>query len=602
MSKKKLVSLVCFLLVLSSSMAICQSKFYKVYFEPKPEWKDVVLAEMDEESLSTLGNGYVALMLDSHYAQLQNRLAVSVIQDKDAEQTESLRLVEAYRRFQLTKRTNEHSGKTPLSFNYGSMSGYFTLEEVYRELDSMALQYPDLVSQRFEIGKSLEGRSIYAVKISDNVKKDEQEPEVFYNAVTHAREAITVTSLIYFMQYLLENYSNDTTVNCIIDHRELFFVPVINPDGYAYNEVNNPNGGGLWRKNVRKIKDSLIGVDLNRNYSYEWGKDDKGSSPNPISETYRGEAPFSEPETQTIRNFCKSRNFVNSIDYHSYGSLILFPWGFDKTQCEDDDLYFQITSEMSEVNGYNAGQPSFILYSVNGSSIDWMYGEQTEKNKIFGISPEIGSIKNFWPSIGSIIPLCDQVLDMNMKHALNGGARLEIEEPIFSLDTVSDELSLSLACFNRGLSGGLIQVQISNRDQIIDPILQEFQIMPFAQRSIYIKEKINFIKNFKGELCLDITISDDQCISKVYQYCFKVEENINTAQKNYKENDDYQIFDDHIKFNQKWSGLEFCNLTGKMIFRTINSDKIDFKNLNTGFYFARLNEGSQVKSYKIYIP
>ena len=133
------------------------------------------------------------------------------------------------------------------------MGGYLTYTEALQEIDDMASLYPDLISVRAPISNftTFEGRNLHWVRISDNASMDENEPEVLYTAVHHAREAITIQQMVYFMWYILENYDSSDEIKTIIDNTELYFVPFVNPDGFVYNETTNPNGGGLWRKNRR---------------------------------------------------------------------------------------------------------------------------------------------------------------------------------------------------------------------------------------------------------------------------------------------------------------------------------------------------------------
>ena len=135
----------------------------------------------------------------------------------------------------------------------------------------MALQYPDLISQKAPISdfETFEGRPIYWLRMSDNPNVDEDEAEMLYDAAHHAREPASVSSLIFYMWYLLENYETNFEVQSILDNTELYFVPVVNPDGYVFNEITNPDGGGLWRKNRRAHEDGNFGVDNNRNYGVE---------------------------------------------------------------------------------------------------------------------------------------------------------------------------------------------------------------------------------------------------------------------------------------------------------------------------------------------
>ena len=171
-------------------------------------------------------------------------------------------------------RDTDEEWTVPENWEYGSMGGFYTLDQVYAELDSMYVKYPNIITQHQPISIDTlthDGRMQYWIKISDNPGTDEDEPEVLYTGVHHAREPMSVQQTIFFMWYLLENYDSDEEIQRIVDNTELYFVPVINPDGYAYNESTNPNGGGMWRKNRRDNGDGSYGVDPNRNYGYFWG-------------------------------------------------------------------------------------------------------------------------------------------------------------------------------------------------------------------------------------------------------------------------------------------------------------------------------------------
>ena len=229
-------------------------------------------------------------------------------------------------------KTSQTYGVT--EFDFGSMGGYYTLDEVIQKLDEMFAAYPNLITEKDSIGHTIENRPIYAVKISDNPNVDEDEPEVLYTALHHAREPESMMQMIYFMYYLLENYGSDSEVTYLVESREFYFIPVVNPDGYKYNEDTDPNGGGMWRKNKRDnnengfFSENNDGVDLNRNYGYEWAYDNSGSSGDSTSATYRGTEAFSEPETETVRQFCISHNFKLALNYHTYSNLLITPWGY----------------------------------------------------------------------------------------------------------------------------------------------------------------------------------------------------------------------------------------------------------------------------------
>ena len=262
------------------------------------------------------------------------------------------------------------------------------------------------------------------VKVSDNPDVDEDEPEVLYTALHHAREPQSMTSVLYYLYYILENYGTDPEVTYLVDSREMYFVPVLNPDGYVYNETTNPDGGGFWRKNRRDNGGNSFGVDLNRNYDYEWGRDDVGSSPDPSSETYRGAGPFSEPETQAIRDFVESREIRAAFNYHSYSNLLLHSWGYAPgTYTPDQDIFTAISADMTRINNYVYGQAADVLYSTNGSSDDWYYGEQTTKGKAFAWTPEVGrGSDGFWPEQDRIFPLAEENRVANLSLAWFAGA------------------------------------------------------------------------------------------------------------------------------------------------------------------------------------
>jgi hypothetical protein len=211
-------------------------------------------------------------------------------------------------------------------FGFGSMGGFYTLAEVIAQLDSMKSQYPNLIATKSSIGNTIENRPIYMVKISDNPDVDETEPEILYTALHHAREPQSMMQMIYFMYYLLENYNTNSSVQYIVNNREMYFIPVVNPDGYEYNRTTNPSGGGMWRKN-RRNNGGSYGVDLNRNYGpyTYWNAPNGGSSTTPSSDTYRGTAPFSEPEIASLRDFLGTRYFKNALNYHTYSNLLIYP-------------------------------------------------------------------------------------------------------------------------------------------------------------------------------------------------------------------------------------------------------------------------------------
>ena len=204
------------------------------------------------------------------------------------------------------------------------------------------------------IGYSLEGRPILGVKISDNVETDEDETEIYFNSLIHAREPIGLEITLDLMHQLLDNYGIDPDITAFVDETEIWITPIINPDGYVFNETTNPSGGGMWRKNMRDNGDGSYGVDLNRNWGFLWGYDDIGSTPDGYDETYRGTGPFSEPEMQAVHNFINAHDFPVIVNYHSYGNMYIRPWGFNRNIINGDMAkYNPLLDSLFNLNFYN---------------------------------------------------------------------------------------------------------------------------------------------------------------------------------------------------------------------------------------------------------
>ncbi|HOY14400.1 MAG TPA: M14 family zinc carboxypeptidase [Saprospiraceae bacterium] len=306
---------------------------------------------------------------------------------------------------------------TPQNYKFGSMGGFYTYGEMLNILDEMQSKYPHLISIKKPISnlKTHEGNNILFVRISNNPDTKQNKPEVLYSALHHAREPNSLSQMIFFMWHLLENYDRDGEVTSIINNTELYFMPCVNPDGYIHNNTNSPNGGGMWRKNKRKNSSgNLVGVDLNRNYGFNWGNDDEGSSPNPASEVYRGPEAFSEPETRAMSEFISAHNFTVNLNYHTHGNYLVHPWGYTSDPNPDANKFRAFGKLLTRENCFLSGTgEETVGYRTNGDSDDWMYGETTTKNRVFSFTPEVG--KSFYPIKDDIIYLNKSVMDMNLK-------------------------------------------------------------------------------------------------------------------------------------------------------------------------------------------
>ena len=321
---------------------------------------------------------------------------------------------------------------------YGTMGGFLRWNEVIAKLDSMRTEYPNLISVKFSIGNTVESRPIWTVRVTKNPDFPTGRPEVWYHAMIHCREPESMQHMIFYIYWLLENYGIDPIATYILENRELYFTPVLNPDGYVYNETTNPNGGGMWRKN-RRNNGTSYGIDLNRNYGIRqyWNSSNNGSSTTPSSDTYRGTSPFSEPETMAAMNFVNSRNFNAVMGSHTYGNYIIKPWAWqDPTPTPDDAKFNEYLADMSATNGYTTGTPTQTVgYAVRGSADDWYYNDSVHSpHRIIAVTPETGTT-GFWPTQAEIIPLAEGMLFSNRYMALIGGAYVAPSSNTFSKQT-----------------------------------------------------------------------------------------------------------------------------------------------------------------------
>ena len=266
------------------------------------------------------------------------------------------------------------------------------------------------------LGKTHLGRDIWAIKITKDAKTtaDGSRPAVLYNAQQHAREWLAGETCRRTLDYVVDNYGTDEKVTELVDSRELWFSCISNPDGFEYTFTD---GNRLWRKNMSDndgdgtLGEPGDGVDPNRNFATNWGRDNEGSSDDPASETYRGTAPDSEPETKAMKGLWDRVDFAFQKNDHTAAELLLYPQGFqlytptpdngiftalagndfepaiaDKVFNEDDEVWEIQDSPLDEDTSENRFDPdiSAELYITNGDTLDDGYHE----HGILGFTPE----------------------------------------------------------------------------------------------------------------------------------------------------------------------------------------------------------------------
>ncbi|MCD4707271.1 MAG: T9SS type A sorting domain-containing protein [Candidatus Sabulitectum sp.] len=248
----------------------------------------------------------------------------------------------------------------------------------------------DMVDTPTSYGTSFEGRDLEFIRITN---APAGAPAILFTALTHAREPGSNSVVIDWAQWLTTEYGSDTMATFILDNAQIYIIPIVNPDGYEYN---NPEGGNQ-RKNMNFTTPvASDGIDLNRNYSYMWGYDDIGSSADPYDGTYRGSAALSEPETLAETIWIDSIEPLGGFHYHTYGGYLIFPWGYINSPTPDQSTFESWGNQMAAENGYEVGRAAQILYPVNGDAVDWSYGESTHEPMLF-FTPEVDD-DGFWGS------------------------------------------------------------------------------------------------------------------------------------------------------------------------------------------------------------
>jgi len=285
---------------------------------------------------------------------------------------------------------------------------YFTYPEMTEVLLELEKNYSNIMSLT-SIGMTYEGRDIWLIKLSDNVEEEEDEPGVLLMGAHHGNEKPSFEVVIFFIQYMVENYGKENTDNDedgqinedpidgddndndglidedpsedrvreVIDNTQIFLIPMVNPDGVEAN--------------TRKNRAPNYGVDLNRNYGYKWyfpyvlpEQYHLEWLLEETSQIYRGEKPFSENETRAVKNFVETHNISISLSYHDYGEWMIFPWMHTSMHVPHESLFRSIGYNISRINNYDLriygqyGTQEYIIprfCGAPGSSENWLYGE-----------------------------------------------------------------------------------------------------------------------------------------------------------------------------------------------------------------------------------
>ncbi|MNJ99805.1 Carboxypeptidase T precursor [compost metagenome] len=316
------------------------------------------------------------------------------------------------------KNTLEKMGLVEVSFPLISMMDFPAEDAPYHNYTEMLDKLRALttghsaISRLSSIGKTPEGRDIWAVRISGDLASADKMPAAIFMGGHHAREHLSIELPLYYVEYLLTEYANgNPRIQRLVNSRDIHIIPMVNPDGAEFDI--STGSYKMWRKNRSRNANGTYGVDLNRNYGYGWGGGGAGNNPN--SETYRGTAAFSEPETQAIKKYVEDhQNITMLLSFHTFSELILYPWGNTNqsiSNARDRQVHEVMAQKMAQWNGYKA-QQSAALYIASGDTTDWSYGEE----KIISFTFELDPADGPWTGSGGFYPGAKVIPEVQRKN------------------------------------------------------------------------------------------------------------------------------------------------------------------------------------------
>ncbi|KAG0317456.1 hypothetical protein BGZ97_005382 [Linnemannia gamsii] len=302
------------------------------------------------------------------------------VADEDAESIyRASLLVLAEQEISAWKNKDKNKDKKKKRVDFDTwFKNYHPHDEIKDFYLQIADDYPDLVTYIPSIGQTVEGRDIFAIRLTakEHDGSVKEKPQIWWQGLQHAREWAGGSTVQFLTHHLTSHYGKNDNITAILRDTEFVIVPIMNIDGYDYTWNNNR----LWRKNRRQNSFGAYGVDLNRNWDDHFGQG--GSSGFPWSETYHGPSAASEPEVQALQNFfSEQKRIVGAIDFHCYSQLVLRPQGWTtQLSPHEKELKFvgdRIASIIKDVHGKKyISEPSVALYKTTGAASDWFYGDK----------------------------------------------------------------------------------------------------------------------------------------------------------------------------------------------------------------------------------
>ena len=368
----------------------------------------------------------------------------------------------------------------------GSLDGFHTPEELDAALEALHVAAPPSASFLLEIGTTIEGRPLRALcvgacNVSGAIPSVGSAPGLLITGLHHAREPTGMVAALAFVDGLLDSAAReDGAAVALLARRAVWIVPSVNPDGYAANLKQWGNRGAMMlRKNRRPgcTENPDVGVDLNRNYDFEFQFDDQGSSPVRCAEDYRGSHAFSEPESVAMQRLVLATRPAIALNWHSFGRFINLPYAVKDVPPPPPavyDTFLNLAAGFAALTGFTYGHPfDGGLYTVNGEASDWMLAAAGT----FAMSPELGPAMNdpfetgMWPTVGALPGLVAEALRISERAAWAAGALLEVPTGGLRLSTSSDgNVTVELTLRNNGVRDTDGEVLIGLVDGLAAPV------------------------------------------------------------------------------------------------------------------------------------
>lgn len=532
---KKILFIFVAVLTISSNLS-AEYSYVRVYGENLSDYQEALQFTGDEVIKENYIENY---FLDSHLKALDSLGLSYEILIEDVEEYFEHRLIKQKPFDQLLDDEDY--------FRFGSMSGYHYLDEIYAEFDRMKDRIDSFISID-TIGHTYENRPIIAYRFGNN----QSENKVLFIGLHHAREPMSYFSLMYFAWDMIEKYeSGDLPTEFILNNIDLWIIPVLNPDGYYYNQESHPDGGGMWRKNRRFLMTKpeigdIYGVDLNRNYGPMefWDADVEGSSTDPNNESYRGEAPFSELETQAVKSIAEENDFEIAINLHSYGGFIIYPFGAQHG-LSPDSLWYQMFSNFGgQKGGYIFGNESQTVgYNTRGNSDDWLYIATDEKPKTLAMTVEVGNKNHgFWPTMDEALVLSEEIINMFYDAIFSSVAYLNVAnlEVVSNVPAITkpDKNNKNLEGVKYTLSADLVNLSISDDYEDISFV----RIVPESYHMLIDVDPIILNKLETTNINFDVYFKDGYPIGYPFDLYLTYEFFDNEGEKLYENYKEYKVF------------------------------------------------------------